>query len=176
MKNKRNKKKIWKLNELWKASYGFRKIIRSVASEPRWRRVPNASRTCSFAAVCSSDVGCPPVPSSSTLNRYRKHLSLKPCSLATVGWRWCRDLWLPIIEIEATEMKYWRRSKEKKKTHVWKKTNFEKQTSEGWAILLKIRSFLIIRFSSSRKINLHCGYCFPLLCLIINVMSLEVVS
>ena len=66
-------------------TYGFRKIIRKVASEPRCKRVPNASRTCSFAAVCSSDVGCPPpVPSSSTLNRYKKHLSLNGCSLFTV--------------------------------------------------------------------------------------------
>lgn len=70
--------------KLYEKTYGFRKIIRIVASEPRCKRVPKASRTCSFAAVCSSDVGCKPVPSSSTLNRYRKHLSLNGCSLFTV--------------------------------------------------------------------------------------------
>lgn len=65
-------------------TYGLRNIILNVASEPRCSNVPSASRTCSLAAITSSDCGWPPEPSSSTLNRYRKHLSLNGCSLFTV--------------------------------------------------------------------------------------------
>lgn len=51
------------------ATYGLRKIMRRVASDPRWSSEPRASRTCSFAADTSSDCGGLLEPSSSTLNR-----------------------------------------------------------------------------------------------------------
>lgn len=64
-------------------TYGLRKIIRRVASGPRLSKAANASRICSFAAITSSAWGWTPVPSSSTRNRYTKHLYLKGCSLLT---------------------------------------------------------------------------------------------
>lgn len=54
---------------LWRHTYGFRRIMRSVASEPRCNNEPNPSRTCSFAAFTSSDCGGPVETSSSTLKR-----------------------------------------------------------------------------------------------------------
>lgn len=70
---------------LFNKTYGFRKIIRNVASGPLCNNVLNDSLTCSLAALTSSACGGPLVPSSSTLKRYRKHLSLKGCSLFTVS-------------------------------------------------------------------------------------------
>lgn len=66
-------------------TYGLRNIIRKVASGARCSSAGSDSRTCSLAAFTSSDCGWTPVPSSSTLKRYRKHLSLKGCSWFTAS-------------------------------------------------------------------------------------------
>ena len=65
-------------------TYGFLKIIRSVASGPRFNSELSCSRTCSLAELISSVCGPAGVPSSSTLKRYKKHLSLNGCSWFTV--------------------------------------------------------------------------------------------
>ena len=64
-------------------AYGLRRIIRNVASGPLCKSDGNASRMCSFAAFTSSELDPPAEPSSSTRNRYKKHLSLNGCSFAT---------------------------------------------------------------------------------------------
>lgn len=73
-----------KARKLVQTTYGLRKIIRNVASGARCNNVLNDSLICSFAAASSSVCGKPTELSSSTLKRYRKHLSLNGCSLFTV--------------------------------------------------------------------------------------------